>query len=46
MTQVAADRVDETNNKFKLIESIQSISGPVQGGRLTSVSKAYAIESF
>lgn len=46
MTQVAADRVDETNNKFKLIDTIQSVSGPVQGGRLTSVAKSYAIESF
>lgn len=46
MTQVSADRVDETNNKFKLIDTIQSVSGPVQGGRLTSVAKSYAIESF
>ena len=46
ITQVTADRVDEANNKFKLIETTQSLTGPVTGGRMTSVRKTYAIESL
>lgn len=46
LSQMSADRVDETNNKFKLLEALQSVTGPVQGGRMTQVSKTYGIESF
>lgn len=42
LTEVSADRVDEQNNKFKLLEVTQSVSGPVEGGRLTSISKSYS----
>lgn len=46
MTQATADRVDESNNKFKLVETTQSFSGPTQNGRMTNVKKTYAIDSF
>ena len=46
MTQATADRVDESNNKFELVETTQSFSGPTQNGRMTNVKKTYAIDSF
>lgn len=46
VTEVAADRVDEETNKFKLIETVQSFAGPVENGRLTSISKTYSIASL
>lgn len=46
ITQVAANRVDNSNNQFQLVETTQSVSGPVQGGSLTSVTKSYGIESL
>lgn len=46
MTQVSADRVSSDPLKFKLLETIQSFSGPLQNGRMTSSVKTYGIESF
>lgn len=46
LTQTSADLVDESKKLFKLIETTQSVTGPVQGGRMTQVTKSYAIESF
>lgn len=46
VTQVIANRVDEANNKFKLQETTQSLSGPINGGRMTNIKKTYAIENF
>lgn len=43
LTQVSANKVDNT---FQLVETIQTVNGPVQGGSLTSVSKSYAIDNL
>lgn len=49
-TQVNAERVSDDEAakdiKFKLIETIQAFSGPLEGGRLTSTKKAYGIENW
>lgn len=44
ITQVAADR-DNEKNAFKLIQTYQTVSGPVQGGRLTSTTDVFGIEN-
>lgn len=46
ITQVAGDRVDEDSNTFRLVQTYQSLSGPVEGGRLTKVTDVFGIESF
>ena len=44
MTEVAADRMnDEAPYKFKLLETIQNISGPLKNGRMVSSVKTYGI---
>ena len=44
LTQVAADR-DDDKNAFKLIQTYQTVSGLVQGGRLTSTTDVFGIEN-
>lgn len=49
MTLTRADRVEDGQNgqpNFKLLETIRSTSGNVEGGRLTSTKKAYSVENF
>lgn len=46
VTETIANRVDEANNKFKLQETTQSLSGPINGGRMTNIKKTYAIDNF
>lgn len=47
MTEVAADRMnDEAPYKFKLLETIQNISGPLKNGRMVSSVKTYGIQNW
>ena len=57
ITEVEADRVEEDSSdheaeghvhktNFKLINTIRSSSGNVQNGRITSIKKAYEVDSF
>ena len=50
ITEVVADRISDDEKakdvKFKLGEVLQSFSTPVNGGRLTSITKSYGIQSF
>jgi hypothetical protein len=44
LTQSKATLVDTTKNLFRLIETTQSFTGPLEnGGRLTSSKKTYGI---
>jgi hypothetical protein len=46
LTQISANRIDSNANTFQLVETTQTVNGPVQGGSLTSVSKSYAIDGL
>ena len=49
ITELEADRVADGENgkmNFKLIQVIQSSSGKVDGGQMTSTTKAYEVKSW